>query len=79
MIDDYIKNNKLKVIVKPNSIKTEILGYDNEKHALKIAIAAQPEDNKANIELIRFLKKLTKKDVRIKTGLRGREKIIEFL
>ncbi len=45
------------VIVKPNTSKTKFLGFDEERKALRFAIAAPPENNKANDELLRFLKK----------------------
>jgi len=78
-LDKYTKNNHLKVLVKPNSNKTEILGYNESKKAIQIAINAPSEDNKANIELIKFLHKLLKKKVSIKSGLRSREKLIKII
>jgi hypothetical protein len=72
-----IKENKFKIIVKPNSSKNEVLGYDKIRGAYRVAIKAKPENNKANIEIIKFLSKLLKKKVRIIAGLKGREKLIE--
>jgi hypothetical protein len=77
-VSDYIINNKLKIIVKPNSKKSEILSYDEGKKALKVAIAARPEENKANREVIKFFSKLLKKQVRIKSGLTSKEKLLEI-
>ncbi len=67
---------KIKVIVKPNSAKNEILEYDEEKKAYKVAIKAAPEKGKANMELIKFFKKLTKKEVEIISGSRSRKKVL---
>ncbi|AJF61052.1 TPA: YggU family protein [Candidatus Woesearchaeota archaeon] len=78
MIDGYIKNSRLTIIVKPNSSKNEITGYDREREAIKVNIKAAAEDNKANIEVIKFFSKLTKKKVRIVLGLTGKKKIIEI-
>jgi uncharacterized protein len=75
-IDQYIANNHLKIIVKPNSPKTEIIKYDTERKALIVNIHAKPEDNKANLEIIKFFRKLLKKKVSIKTGLKNKEKIL---
>lgn len=75
-MDEYIKDNKLKILVKPNSKKSEILSYDKNKKALKIAIAAPADKDKANKELIKFLSKKLKKKVEIKSGLKSREKTI---
>ena len=72
-----IKEWIFKVIVKPNSRKNEILGYDEEKQAYIIGIKEKAEDNKANIGLIRFLSKILGRKARIKSGLKSRVKIIE--
>lgn len=78
MIQQYITNNKLAIIVKPNSRKSEIIGFDENKQMLKVAIAAPPENNKANKEVIKFFHKLTKKKVEIVIGLKRREKVLKF-
>jgi len=77
MVKQYIKKNILKVIVKPNAKKTEILEYDENKQALKIAIAAPPQKDKANKELINFLSKHLKKKISISTGAKSREKTLK--
>ncbi len=78
MISQYVKNNSLKVIVKPNSKKTEVLGYDENRDAIKITIAAPAEDNKANIELIKFVSRQTEKKVRIISGKTSRTKLLSI-
>ena len=70
-----ITQNPFKIIVKPNASKNEI-SYDKERDAYRINIKAKPEQNKANIEIIKFLKKELKKDVRIIKGLKSKEKLI---
>ncbi len=74
----YFKDNKLRVIIKPNSKRTEILGYDEEKQALRIAIKEPAMNNKANTALIKFISKEIKKKVAIKSGLKSKEKVIEI-
>lgn len=78
MIEKYIKNNVLKVIVKTNSPKTEIVSYDENKEALKIAIKAIPEKGKANETLLKFLKKETKLEPKIISGATSHLKTIKF-
>ncbi len=80
-INEYInpENFKLLVIVKPNSPKTEVIGYDKNKKALRIALHAKPEQGKANIELIRFLKKRLKKEVKILNGFTSKQKLIRIV
>ena len=64
----------LHVRVKPNAKKTEIT-QKNEK-VWTVSVAAPPDKDKANKELVRFLSKVLKKKVRIKSGLRSREKTL---
>ena len=73
-----IASNKFKVIVTPNARANEIIGFDEAKNAYRISIKARAEGNKANIELIKFLTKTTKKKARIVSGFKSREKIIEL-
>jgi len=78
-IQDYIKNNSLAIIAKPNSPKTEIIRWDNEKQALRVNVRSKPENNKANIELIKFFSKLLKKRIEIIKGFKNREKLLRIL
>ncbi|MBN2422410.1 YggU family protein [Candidatus Woesearchaeota archaeon] len=77
-IDEYIQNNRLQIIVKPNSPKNEIINWDENKQALRINIKEKAEDNKANIAIIKFFSRLTKKNVRIVSGFKSKQKIIEI-
>ena len=45
-ISSFIKDNKLKIIVKVNSPKSEITGWDPNRNGLKVAIKAEPEKGK---------------------------------
>lgn len=74
-----IKENLFKVIVKTGSNKNGIIGYDEIKKAYKINLNAKPIEGKANKELIKFLSRELGKQVRIKRGFRGKEKIIEIV
>ena len=74
-IQNYIKNNKLKISVKPNSKKNEIKIENNQ---VKVLIKAQPEKGKANKELIKFLSKTLKKKITIKSGKTSKTKIISL-
>ena len=73
-----IKSKRFKVLVKVSAKKNEILGWNSDKNALRVAIAAPAEKNKANIELIKFLSKKLR-PVRIVSGFSSREKILEVL
>ncbi|MBN1646172.1 YggU family protein [Candidatus Woesearchaeota archaeon] len=73
-----IENNRLLVQVKPNSKKTEVIGFDYTSKMLIVAVKAPAEDNKANIELVKFLSRQLKKQVRIKKGLTNKRKTLEI-
>jgi hypothetical protein len=68
----------LRIIVKPNSKENKIIGYDENKKALRVAIQAPAEDNKANIEVIKFFSKILKRKAEIKSGLRSKEKLLSI-
>ena len=73
------KRDKFKVIVKHSSKKNEIIEFDKESNIYKISVAAPADKNKANKELVKFLSKTLGKQVRIKSGLKSKEKIIEVI
>lgn len=69
------KNNLLAVRVIPNSGRNEII-IDHEK--VKIYLKSIPDKNKANQELIKFLKMECDLSVEIKSGLKSRDKILRI-
>ena len=74
-----IEGNRLLVNVKaiPQSSRTEFAGVKD--NALRVRIAAAPEDGKANTELIAFLSKFlgcAKREIILKSGDRSRLKVI---
>jgi len=73
-----IKQGIIKIILKPNSSKNKIKEFDSERNAYRIEIKAPAEDNKANIQLVKFLSNLLKKDVKIIKGFKSREKLIKI-
>lgn len=77
-IEKYCINNRLTIHVKPNAPQTEIISGDIEKHWLKIAVHAPPEDNKANTEVIKFFSRILKKRVGIIQGLTSKTKVLRI-
>ena len=73
-----ISEGLVKVIVRPNSKRTEYLGYDESRLAYRIALKALPEKGKANAELIKFIKTYTGKDVTLVKGKTSRTKILRI-
>lgn len=66
----------IKVKVKPNSPETKIISQTENE--IVLAIAAPAENNKANIELIKFLSKYFGADVKIVRGLKSKNKIVKL-
>ncbi|MEW6062961.1 MAG: DUF167 domain-containing protein [Nanoarchaeota archaeon] len=68
----------MKVIVKPNSSRNEI-NYNEDTDVYFVKVKAHAEDNKANTELIKFLTKYFKRNVKIVFGFKNRKKILKFI
>lgn len=75
----YITDKAFKIIVKPNAKASKVEGFDREKDAYRVCIKAKPENNKANIEVIKLFSKLLKKKVMIVAGHKSREKMLKVL
>ena len=67
----------LLVKVKPNARETRIISKSESE--MTMALAAPATDGKANLELIRFFKKMFKKDVKILRGKTSRIKLLKFV
>lgn len=70
---------RIKLKVTPNSSKNQIMGWIGD--SLKIKIAAQAKDGKANKELIKFLAEewdIAKNSIIILKGTKSRNKILEI-
>ena len=74
-LDNHIHNNQLKIKVVPNSKKLQLIEENNQ---LKLYLRSVPEKGKANNELIKFFKKQFNLNVKIKSGLKSREKILRI-
>lgn len=68
---------EIKVKVKTKQPETKIIKQENNIY--HIALKAPPQQNKANIELIKFLRKHFKKIALIKSGFKSKQKIITLL
>ncbi len=66
------------VLVKPNSKKNTIVKFDNTKNAFIVEIKAEAKNNKANIELIKYISRLLKHKVEIIKGFKSKEKILRL-
>ncbi|MBN1792298.1 DUF167 domain-containing protein [Candidatus Woesearchaeota archaeon] len=73
---DHVKDGVLRVHAKPGKKKTRIIGFDDSKNALVVEVGARAEDNKANVELVKFLSKGLKRPVVLKSGFTGKDKLL---
>jgi len=71
----YLMKMIIKVKVKPNSKAQELVKTGENEY--KIALKEKAEDNKANIELLKLVKRHFGKEVKIIKGLKSRNKIVE--
>ena len=60
------------------SSKNKIVKFDSERNAYIVEIKAPAYNNKANIELVKFLSRELKKDVKIIKGFKNREKLLRI-
>ncbi len=68
---------KVSIKLHPNSSQEKIIEIEKNK-SYEVWIKEKPIDGKANLELIKFLKKHFRKSVKIIKGFNSREKIIEI-
>jgi len=68
---------KIKVKLHTNSSREKIEKLKEEKY--EVWLKEKPIDNKANERLVKVLKKYFGKEVRIKSGLTSRNKIVEVV
>jgi uncharacterized protein (TIGR00251 family) len=66
----------IKVKVKPNSGKEEIEKVSENEFIVSLKKPA--EDNKANLELLKIMKKYFKQEISIVRGLKSREKFLKL-
>ena len=65
------------LIVKVKTDQPETKVLEQEGNRLKIALKAKPIENQANVELLKFLKKTLKMNVRLASGKKTPTKVIE--
>lgn len=66
---------KIEVKVKPNSGSSKIIKLLEDKY--QVNLKATPNNNKANLELIKLLTRYFKKDIKIVKGKTSKNKIIK--
>ncbi len=67
---------KVKIFIKTHAKDNEFIGYNKEKGAFELRIKAPPLDNKANKEIVSFLKQL-KVNAEIIQGFKSNIKVLQ--
>jgi len=65
----------LEIIVRFGS-ENKIISIEN--NVCRVTIEERPENNKANLEIIKYFSKLLGKRIRIIKGLKSRRKVIDY-
>ncbi|NBX18780.1 MAG: YggU family protein [Proteobacteria bacterium] len=71
---------RIRIRVKPNCSKSQLIGYNPVRKALELALNAPPRDGEANAALIDWLRvalKLTRSRIQIFSGEKSRDKVIQ--
>lgn len=67
------------VIVKTRAGKSEIIGFDSERNAYRVAVKSAPEKGEANLEVVKLLSKHFKMPARIISGFKSKKKLVEIM
>ena len=70
---------KIKIIVKTNSNKNGVIGFDENYQAYRVETKAKPKEGEANKEIEKILGKHFKKKAKIVSGFKSNRKLIEIL
>ena len=68
----------LAVDVKPNKRESRIISIDPVRRTAVVEVAAPAHEGRANKELLRFLKKTFKRQVRLVAGEKSSAKLVRF-
>lgn len=75
-MNTFPTSGKVRILVKTGMNETKLKEFDESKQLWRVDVAAPPLDNKANLEIVKFFSRLTKKHVRILSGLTSKEKVL---
>lgn len=71
-------NKLVNIRVKTNSKSSEISEFDKEKEEFVVNVKSPPENNRANLEIIKLFSKKYKKTVKIIKGLKSKRKTLQI-
>ena len=65
----------MKILVKPNS-KENSIEFNKQKNIYVVSVKEKPQNNKANIAVLKLMKKKFNKKFKIIQGLKSKEKLL---
>ncbi len=68
---------RITLYVKPNSFETKIISFDEKQRTMHVSVAEPPDKDKANIAVLKLLRRHFKKQVKLVRGRTSREKVVE--
>ena len=74
---ECIVKDTITIRVRPNAKKTSIV--DIRDNIVFLDVASPPENNKANVEIIKFISKQLKKQVRFLRGTTSKTKVLKII
>ena len=72
-------DSSFKIIVRTGKRETKVTSFDEAQNMFYVDVKGKPIENEANIDILKYFKKLLKNPVRIKAGLTSKSKLIEIL
>lgn len=72
---DLINKSAIEILAKTSSKKNRII---HTSKGFIVEIKAKPENNKANLEIERFLTKIVKKPIKIISGKTSKKKLVKI-
>ena len=67
------------IVVKLRAGSTRVFGYSEDDCTFTLAVKAVPEKGEANMEILKYLSRITKREAKIVKGATSRRKSIRFL
>ena len=77
MVEEIKRRQAAEIIVRPNSRKTRIAGYDEKRKAYIVEVNAPPEKGKANAEVVKLFSRIFGKKACIISGTKSRKKTVK--
>jgi len=79
LVKEILRKGSFAVVVKPKARQNAIVKFDDARNVFIVEIKVEAKNNKANIELIKFITKQLKHKVEIVKGFTSKKKILKIV